>query len=93
MLLTNEMNGVGVFATWHTNQKVIRLDIAVNEGFLVDRLHTGNLEEEMSNFGGRRVNDAADHLQSEWQQGLHFLNGRYYQRKGLPFVWQPYKRS
>lgn len=44
-LLTNEMDGVGRFTAWHTNQEVIRLDVSVNKGLFMDSLDAGNLKK------------------------------------------------
>ena len=37
------MDCVSVFVTGNTNQEVIRLDVTIDQGFVVDRLDTGNL--------------------------------------------------
>ena len=40
---TDDVNGVGGLGAWHTDQEIVGFDITIDEGFLVDRLHTGNL--------------------------------------------------
>lgn len=40
------MNGIGGLGARYTNQKVVGLDVAINERFLVDGLHAGHLHGE-----------------------------------------------
>ena len=42
-MLTDYMNCVSVFVTRDTDQEVVRLDITIDQGFVVDRLHASNL--------------------------------------------------
>ena len=41
--LTNYMDCVSIFVTGDTNQKVVWLDVAIDQGFFVDGLHASNL--------------------------------------------------
>ena len=44
-LLTDDMDGVGSLGSWDTDQEVIRFDVAINEGLVVDGLDTSDLKE------------------------------------------------
>lgn len=70
--LTDEVDGIGIFASWHTDEEVVGLDVAVDEGLFVDRLYTGNLRKGMSCCGngrrnGAKASAAADRLIDEWR--------------------------
>ena len=43
MRRTDEVNDIGVLGTGHANEEVVGFDVAVDEGFLVDRLDTRHL--------------------------------------------------
>ncbi len=43
------MNGICGLGTGYTNQKVVGLDVAIDEGLLVNGLHTGHLYRDHSN--------------------------------------------
>ena len=40
---TDDMNGISGLGAGYTNQKVVRFDVAIDEGLLVNGLHTGHL--------------------------------------------------
>lgn len=42
------MNRVRRFGAWHTDQEVVWLDIPVDEGFFMDRLHTSDLRHNIN---------------------------------------------
>mgnify|MGYP001350169578 CR=1 FL=1 len=44
---TNDVDNVGILASWHANQKIVWLDVAVYQGFLVDCLYPGNLRRSI----------------------------------------------
>lgn len=45
---TDDMNGISSLGARDTDQKVVGLDVAIDEGLLVNGLHTGHLYREHS---------------------------------------------
>jgi hypothetical protein len=43
MVHTDYMDRVGRLGAWHTNEEVVRLDIAVDQRLLMNGLHAGDL--------------------------------------------------
>ena len=58
------MDRISIFVTRDTNQEVVWLDIAIDQGFVVDRLHASNLHE--GNNRSASVGPGVSH--DDWRQ-------------------------
>jgi hypothetical protein len=57
------MNDVGILRSRHSYKEVVWLDVAINEGLVMDGLNSGNLiQERIAQNTGRRCDDQADRL-------------------------------
>ena len=73
ILRTNYMDGVSVLGGRNTNQKIIWLDVTVNEGLVVNSLNACNLSEKNNQTleGSNPRGAVARMLGGSWTRDMH----------------------